>query len=199
MDCNYILILVVFYIVALTFVMKKHFHYIGYILLLIVYLFNFLYIVINRDYFLKAIDMLVPITSSLFSKNNFIKVSILIIGFFSLYSLIRMIDTYNYLINTNQTYDITLSRYHQKNMNRFNISFIVSTIALIVLLFLLSIPITNPMIIFVLIIISLISTFLQIGFSTSFSAMKYDFISRYSKDIQSKYENYRDENNLAKV
>ena len=196
MDCNYILILVVFYIVALTFVMKKHFHYIGYILLLIVYLLNFLYIVINRDIFSKAIDILIPITGGLFSKNNFIKVSVLIIGFFSLYSLIRMIDTYNYLINTNQTYDITLSKYHQKNMNRFNISFIVSTIALIVLLFLLSIPITNPMIIFALIIISLISTFLEIGFSTSFSAMKYDFISRYSKDIQSKYEV---ENILAKV
>ena len=196
MDCNYILILVVFYIVALTFVMKKHFHYIGYILLLIVYLLNFLYIVINRDIFSKAIDILIPITGGLFSKNNFIKVSVLILGFFCLYSLIRMIDTYNYLINTNQTYDITLSKYHQKNMNRFNISFIVSTIALIVLLFLLSIPITNPMIIFALIIISLISTFLEIGFSTSFSAMKYDFISRYSKDIQSKYEV---ENILAKV
>ena len=48
MDCNYILILVVFYIVALTFVIKKNFHYIGYILLLIVYLFNLIYIVINK-------------------------------------------------------------------------------------------------------------------------------------------------------
>ena len=188
MDCNYILILVVFYIVALTFVMKKHFHYIGYILLLIVYLFNLIYIFINSGDFLKAIDILIPIAGGLFSKNNFIKASVLIIVFFSLYSLIRMIDTYNYLINTNQTYDIALSKYHQKNMDRFNVSFIVSTAALIIFLFLLSIPITNPMIIFALLIISLISTFLEIGFSTSFSAMKYDFISRYSKDIQSKYE-----------
>jgi hypothetical protein len=102
-----------------------------------------------------------------------------------------MIDTYNYLIAKNKTYDIKLSNYHKNNVNRFNITFIIANVLLMVFLM-----ITNnasPQILGGLLATSFITMLLQIGFATSFSGIKYDFISKYSRDIQSKYENWKDE------
>ena len=176
-DCNYGIIIIIFYIVALTFVMKTHYHYIGYIMLLIVYLINILYIIFTRGFNL--------------SDKTLFKVGIFLIVFFSLYSLITMIDTYNYLIAKNKTYDIKLSNYHKNNVNRFNITFIIANVLLMVFLMLdrnSSVQLSGG-----LLATSFITMLLQIGFATSFSGMKYDFISKYSRDIQSKYENWKDE------
>ena len=127
-ECNYTIIFILFYIVALTFVMKTHFHYIGYILLLIVYLVNILYIMLNRTEYMAVIDkVFVPSPLTLFTQNNTFKLAMFLIVFFSLYSLIRMIDTYNYLIKQNKTYDINISStYYKNNINRFNITFIIN-------------------------------------------------------------------------
>jgi hypothetical protein len=198
--CNYTIIFILFYIVALTFVMKTHFHYIGYILLLIVYLVNILYIMLNRTEYMGVIDkVFIPSPLTLFTQNNAFKLSIFLIVFFSLYSLIRMIDTYNYLIKQNKTYDITMSSdYYKNNINRFNITFIISNVVLMGLLIMMSMGLFNNnsntrmyMYMWGILFLSFVPMLLQIGFSTSFSGMKYDFISKYSKDIQSKYDDWK--------
>lgn len=191
-ECNYTIIFILFYIVALTFVMKTHFHYIGYILLLIVYLVNILYIMINRTEYIGVIDkVFVPNLLTLFTQNNAFKLAMFLIVFFSLYSLIQMIDTYNYLIKQNKTYDIKMSTYYKNNINRFNITFIISNVVLMGLLIMMSMGLFNNnsnTSMWGILFLSFVPMLLQIGFSTSFSAMKYDFISQYSRDIQSKYD-----------
>lgn len=180
--CNYSIIFIIFYIISLAFVMKTHFHYIGYISLLIVYLINILYVSTNYNRFLLS-------TVPLFSKPIVLNIIVFLIVFFSLYSLIRMIDTYNYLIKQNKTYDIPLSNYHKNNVRRFNITFIISNVALMFFI-LFNSNLQNGAMLFLL-ALSFISMLLQIGFSTSFSGMKYDFISKYSRDIQAKYDTWR--------
>ena len=192
-ECNYTIIFIIFYIVALTFVMKTHFHYIGYILLLIVYLVNILYIMLNRTEFMGVIDkVFLPSPLTLFTQNNAFKLAMFLIVFFSLYSLIRMIDTYNYLIKKNKTYDINISStYYKNNINGFNITFIISNVVLMGLLIMMKLALFNTnsnTIMWGILFLSFVPMLLQIGFSTSFSGMKYDFISQYSKDIQSKYD-----------
>lgn len=194
--CNYTIIFILFYIVALTFVMKPHFHYIGYILLLIVYLVNILYIMLNRTEFMGVIDkVFLPSPLTLFTQNNAFKLAMFLIVFFSLYSLIRMIDTYNYLIKKNKTYDINISStYYKNNINRFNITFIISNVVLMGLLIMMKLALFNSnsnTILWGILFLSFVPMLLQIGFSTSFSGMKYDFISQYSKDIQSKYDDWK--------
>lgn len=183
--CNYSIIFIIFYIISLAFVMKTHFHYIGYISLLIVYLINILYVSMNYDGFSKSGLSTIP----LFSKPIVLNIIVFLIVFFSLYSLIRMIDTYNYLIKQNKTYDIPLSNYHKNNVRRFNITFIISN-AVLMFLILFNSNLQNGAILFLL-ALSFVSMLLQIGFSTSFSGMKYDFISKYSRDIQAKYDTWR--------
>ena len=183
--CNYSIIFIIFYIISLAFVMKTHFHYIGYISLLIVYLINILYVSMNYDGFSKSGLSTIP----LFSKPIVLNIIVFLIVFFSLYSLIRMIDTYNYLIKQNKTYDIPLSNYHKNNVGRFNITFIISNTVLMFLV-LFNSNLQNGAILFLL-ALSFVSMLLQIGFSTSFSGMKYDFISKYSRDIQAKYDTWR--------
>lgn len=197
-DCNYTIIFILFYIVALTFVMKPHFHYIGYILLLIVYLVNILYIMLNRTEFMGVIDkVFLPSPLTLFTQNNAFKLAMFLIVFFSLYSLIRMIDTYNYLIKKNKTYDINISStYYKNNINGFNITFIISNVVLMGLLIMIKLDlfksiINSNTIMWGILFLSFVPMLLQIGFSTSFSGMKYDFISQYSKDIQSKYDDWK--------
>lgn len=182
-DCNYSIIFIIFYIISLTFVMKTHFHYIGYVSLLIVYLINILYILFKYKNLQTTI-----LSLSIMGWNKPFKIVVFLIIFFSLYSLIRMIDTYNYLIKQNKTYDIPLSIYHKHNVNRFNITFIVSTVLLMFLLMFMENMSTG--VIMVLLATSFVSMLLQIGFSTSFSGMKYDFISKYSRDIQAKYDSW---------
>ena len=184
--CNYSIIFIIFYIISFAFVMKTHFHYIGYISLLIVYLINILYISMNYDGFSLS-------TIPLFSKPIVLNIIVFLIVFFSLYSLIRMIDTYNYLIKQNKTYDIPLSNYHKNNVGRFNITFIISN-AVLMFLVLFNSNLQNGAILFLL-ATSFVSMLLQIGFSTSFSGMKYDFISTYSRDIQAKYDTWRNAQN----
>ena len=194
-ECNYTIIFILFYIVALTFVMKTHFHYIGYILLLIVYLVNILYIMLNRTEYMAVIDkVFVPSPLTLFTQNNAFKLVMFLIVFFSLYSLIRMIDTYNYLIKQNKTYDIKMTTYYKNNINRFNITFIISNVVLMGLLIMMSMGLFNSnsnTSMWGILFLSFVPMLLQIGFSTSFSGMKYDFISQYSKDIQSKYDDWK--------
>ena len=194
-ECNYTIIFILFYIVALTFVMKTHFHYIGYILLLIVYLVNILYIMINRTEYIGVIDkVFVPNLLTLFTQNNAFKLAMFLIVFFSLYSLIQMIDTYNYLIKQNKTYDIKMSTYYKNNINRFNITFIISNVVLMGLLIMMSMGLFNNnsnTSMWGILFLSFVPMLLQIGFSTSFSGMKYDFISQYSKYIQSKYDDWK--------
>jgi hypothetical protein len=194
-ECNYTIIFILFYIVALTFVMKTHFHYIGYILLLIVYLVNILYIMLNRTEYMAVIDkVFVPSPLTLFTQNNAFKLVMFLIVFFSLYSLIRMIDTYNYLIKQNKTYDIKMTTYYKNNINRFNITFIISNVVLMGLLIMMSMGLFNinsNTSRWGILFLSFVPMLLQIGFSTSFSGMKYDFISQYSKDIQSKYDDWK--------
>jgi hypothetical protein len=194
-ECNYTIIFILFYIVALTFVMKTHFHYIGYILLLIVYLVNILYIMLNRTEYMAVIDkVFVPSPLTLFTQNNAFKLVMFLIVFFSLYSLIRMIDTYNYLIKQNKTYDIKMTTYYKNNINRFNITFIISNVVLMGLLIMMSMGLFNinsNTSMWGILFLSFVPMLLQIGFSTSFSGMKYDFISQYSKDIQSKYDDWK--------
>jgi hypothetical protein len=189
--CNYSIIFIIFYIISLAFVMKTHFHYIGYISLLIVYLINILYVSVNYDSFSKPGLSTIP----LFSKPIVLNTIVFLIVFFSLYSLIRMIDTYNYLIKQNKTYDIPLSIYHKNNVRRFNITFIISNVVLMFLV-LFNSNLQNMAILFLL-ALSFVSMLLQIGFSTSFSGMKYDFISKYSRDIQAKYDTWVTEQNIV--
>ena len=190
-ECNYTIIFILFYIVALTFVMKTHFHYIGYILLLIVYLVNILYIMLNRTEYMGVIDkVFVPSPLTLFTQNSAYKFTIFLIVFFSLYSLIRMIDTYNHLIEQNKTYDIKMTLYHKNNINSFNITFIITNVVLMGLLMSMGL-FNNSKTLWGILFLSFVPMLLQIGFSTSFSGMKYDFISQYSRDIQSKYDDWK--------
>lgn len=191
-ECNYTIIFILFYIVAFTFVMKTHFHYIGYILLLIVYLVNILYILLNRTEYIVVIDkVFVPSQLTFLTQNSAYKFTLFLIVFFSLYSLIRMIDTYNHLIEKNKTYDIKMSTYHKNNINRFNITFIITNVVLMGLLMTMGLFNNNSKTLWGILFLSFVPMLLQIGFSTSFSGMKYDFISQYSRDIQSKYDDWK--------
>jgi hypothetical protein len=172
-NCTYSIVFLIFYIVALTFMMKTHFHYIGYVLLLIVYLVNILYIGINRSTYTVFIDSILTLNPfTVLTPNGALKFTMFIIIFFSLYSLIRMVDTYGYLITKYNTYDIPLSKYHKNNVLMFNVSFIVSTVLLMGLLMLWGTC-----------VLSLVFVGLQFGYSYAFSGMKYDFVKRQGSKL----------------
>ena len=176
--CNYTIIFILFYIVALTFVMKTHFHYIGYILLLIVYLVNILYVGLKHGTYTAFIDGVLPLNQfTVLTQNGAFKFLIFILIFFSLYSLIRMVDTYGYMIKKQNTYDIPLSKYHKNNVFMFNVSFIVATVLLMGLLMLMSMGIImNKTALWGTSLLSLVFVGLQFAYSYAFSSMKYDFV-----------------------
>jgi hypothetical protein len=184
-NCTYSIVFLIFYIVALTFMMKTHFHYIGYVLLLIVYLVNILYIGINRSTYTVFIDSILTLNPfTVLTPNGALKFTMFIIIFFSLYSLIRMVDTYGYLITKYNTYDIPLSKYHKNNVLMFNVSFIVSTVLLMGLLMLMSMGIgLNWMVLWGTCVLSLVFVGLQFGYSYAFSGMKYDFVKRQGSKL----------------
>lgn len=180
-DCSYSIVFIAFYIVALIFVMKTHFHYIGYILLLIVYLVNILYIIMKNTDFSDYINkLLIPNQFSILSQNTAYKSLLFMIVFFSLYSLIRMVDTYNYLIGKYQTYDIPLTKYHKNNVYVFNVSFVVATVLLMGLLILMSLNISglNKWVLWGAPLVSFVFVGLQFAYSYAFSGMKYDFVRK---------------------
>ena len=183
--CNFSIIFLIFYIVALTFVMKTHFHYIGYILLLIVYLVNILYVALNRGTYMAFIDGVLPSNAlSFITQNGALKFLLFVIIFFSLYSLIRMVDTYDYLINKHTTYDIPLSKYHKNNVLMFNVSFIVASVLLMGLFMLMSIGVgMNQLALWGITIVSLVFAGLQFAYSYAFSGLKYDFIKRQGSKL----------------
>ena len=176
-DCSYSIVFIAFYIVALIFVMKTHFHYIGYILLLIVYLVNILYIMMKNMEFSNYINGLL---FSILSQNTAYKSLLFMIVFFSLYSLVRMVDTYNYLIGKYKTYDIPLTKYHKNNVYVFNVSFVVSTVLLMGLLMLMSLNINglNKWVLWGAPLVSFVFVGLQFAYSYAFSAMKYDYVKK---------------------
>jgi len=184
-DCSYSIIFIVFYIVALIFVMKTHFHYIGYILLLIVYLVNILYIMMkSKDIILIINTIIPPGLFSILSQNNVFKGLLFLIVFFSLYSLVRMVDTYNYLIGKYMTYDIPLTKYHKKNVSVFNASFVVSTVLLMGLLMLMMMGIEmNKWVLWGTPLVSFVFVGLQFAYSYAFSGMKYDFVRKQGGKI----------------
>jgi predicted PurR-regulated permease PerM len=134
-----------------------------------------------------------PSQLTFLTQNSAYKFTMFLIVFFSLYSLIRMIDTYNHLIEQNKTYDIKMSLYHKNNINRFNITFIITNVVLMGLLIMMTMGLfnNNSKTLWGILFLSFVPMLLQIGFSTSFSGMKYDFISQYSRDIQSKYDDWK--------
>jgi hypothetical protein len=183
--CNFSIIFLIFYIVALTFVMKTHFHYIGYILLLIVYLVNILYVALNRGTYMAFIDGVLPSNAlSFLTQNSALKFLLFIIMFFSLYSLIRMVDTYGYMIKKQNTYDIPLSKYHKNNVFMFNVSFIVATVLLMGFLMLISMGVVmNQMVLWAIPLLSLVFVGLQFAYSYTFSSIKYDFVKRQGSKL----------------
>ena len=185
MDCSYSIVFIAFYFVALIFVMKTHFHYIGYILLLIVYLVNILYIMIKKTVFLEYINnLLIPNQFSILSQNTGYKSLLFMIVFFSLYSLVRMVDTYNYLIGKYKTYDIPLTNYHKNNVYVFNMSFVVSTVLLMGLLILMSMGVgLNKWVLWGAPLVSFVFVGLQFAYSYAFSGMKYDFVRKQGSKL----------------
>lgn len=179
-DCSYSIVFIAFYIVALIFVMKTHFHYIGYILLLIVYLVNILYIMTKNDVFSNYINGLLSVNQfSILSQNTAYKSLLFMIVFFSLYSLVRMVDTYNYLIGKYKTYDIPLTKYHKNNVYLFNVSFVVATVLLMGLLMLMSMGVgLNNWVLWGAPLVSFVFVGLQFAYSYAFSAMKYDYVKK---------------------
>jgi len=183
--CNFSIVFLIFYIVALTFVIKTHFHYIGYILLLIVYLVNILYVGLNRGTYTEFIEGVLPSNAlSVLTQNSAFKFLLVVIVFFSLYSLIRMVDSYGYLIKKHNTYDIPLSKYHKNNVFMFNVSFIVATGLLMGLFMLMSMGIImNKTALWGTSLLSLVFVGLQFTYSYAFSGMKYDFVKRQGSKL----------------
>lgn len=183
--CNFSIAFIIFYTVALTFVMKTHLHYIGYILLLIVYLVNILYVAFNRSTYSAFINGILPLNPlTVITQNSALKLTMFIIMFFSLYSLIRMVDTYDYIIKTHNTYDIPLSKYHKNNVLMFNVSFIVATVLSMGLFMLMSMGVgMNKMALWAMSLLSLVFVGLQFGYSYAFSSMKYDFVKRQGSQL----------------
>jgi hypothetical protein len=184
-DCSYSIVFIVFYFVALIFVMKTHFHYIGYILLLIVYLVNILYIMMKNTDFSNYINgFLIPNQFSILSQNTGYKSLLFMIVFFTLYSLVRMVDTYNYLIGKYQTYDIPLTIYHKNNVYVFNVSFVVATVLLMGLLMLMSMGVgLNKWVLWGVPLVSFVFVGLQFAYSYAFSGMKYDFVRKQGSKL----------------
>ncbi len=127
------------YFVSFIYVFEKHTKFWGYILLIITYLFSFLFVYQYRTdielNFGKFAEYLKE--SSVYIFRVFV-VCLFSIVFFSLYSLIKILNAYAFKSTKEGTFDLKLSARHARELKIFDNSFIIGNIALFVFILLLA-------------------------------------------------------------
>ena len=183
-----------FYIIAFIYVREPHYKYIGYIMLAIVYILSVIVTIINRDLFINSIngilrapsvpDWALALTNSLYKRALFIAVFAIV--FFTLFSIIKILDAYSDAASKKNSFDLKLSQRYKQYLNAYENSFIVGNVfmALGLLVLVMNTSSLNSINIFnkfsfnvwlyVCGLIAFISVWIQLAFAIKFSKIKND-------------------------
>ncbi len=175
-----------FYIIAFIYVREPHYKYIGYIMLAVVYILSVIVTVINRDLFINSINNI--LTNSLYKRALFIAVFAIV--FFTLFSIIKILDAYSDAASKKNSFDLKLSQRYKQYLNAYENSFIVGNVfmALGLLVLAMNTSSLNNINIFnkfsfkkeynvwlyVCGLIAFISVWIQLAFAIKFSKIKND-------------------------
>ena len=143
MSCSQSFVFIVlFYIVAFIYVFdsekalkgKKekqpgNYKYFGYIMLIIVYILSIGLIVQNLNLFGTGFNLLKDVLAEKGVYNIFL-ICAFSIGFFNLYSLIKILNAYWFKSNHDKTFDLKLSDRHIQNLKWFDNSFVVGIVSM---------------------------------------------------------------------
>ena len=167
------------YFVSFIYVFEKHTKFWGYILLIITYLFSFLFVYqykIDIETNFRTLAEYLK-ESSVYIFRVFL-VCLFCIVFFSLYSLIKILNAYAFKSTKDGTFDLKLSARSQRELKMFDNSFIVGNISLFVFIMLIAKGVdfgdsvkTNGAQLF-LFMVAFICVWIQMVFATRFSYIK---------------------------
>lgn len=167
------------YFVSFIYVFEKHTKFWGYILLIITYLFSFLFVYqykIDIETNFRTLAEYLK-ESSVYIFRVFL-VCLFCIVFFSLYSLIKILNAYTFKSTKEGTFDLKLSARHRRELKMFDNSFIVGNISLFVFIMLIakgvdfgdSVKTNGAQLFFFM--IAFICVWIQMVFATRFSYIK---------------------------
>ncbi len=176
-----------FYIIAFIYVREPHYKYIGYVMLAVVYILSVIVTVINRDLFIGAIRRI--LTNPLYQRALFI--ALFAIVFFTLFSIIKILDAYSDAASKKNSFDLKLSQRYKQYLNAYENSFIVGNVFMALGLLVLAMnTITGNIVIrgktiasyeqgynvwlYVCGLIAFISVWIQLAFAIKFSKIKND-------------------------
>jgi hypothetical protein len=134
--------IVLFYIVAFIYVFDSekalkggkqrqpgNYKYFGYIMLIIVYILSIGLIVQNLNLFGTGFNLLKDVLAEKGLYNIFL-ICAFSIGFFNLYSLIKILNAYWFKSNHEKTFNLKLSDRHIQNLKWFDNSFVVGIVSM---------------------------------------------------------------------
>jgi hypothetical protein len=134
--------IVLFYIVAFIYVFDSekaikngkqrqpgNYKYFGYIMLIIVYILSIGLIVQNLNLFGSGFNLLKDVLTEKGLYNIFL-ICAFSIGFFNLYSLIKILNAYWFKSNHEKTFNLKLSDRHIQNLKWFDNSFVVGIVSM---------------------------------------------------------------------
>jgi len=167
------------YFVSFIYVFEKHTKFWGYILLIISYLFSFLFAYQYRTDIETNFRTLAEYLkeSSVYIFRVFL-VCLFSIVFFSLYSLIKILNAYVYKSKKEGTFDLKLSARRERELKIFDNSFIVGNISLFVFIMLLAKgydfgdSAKNNGIQLLFFLVAFVCVWIQMAFATKFSYVK---------------------------
>jgi CBS domain containing-hemolysin-like protein len=163
-------------------------------MLAIVYILSVIVTIINRDLFINSIngilrapsvpDWALALTNSLYKRALFIAVFAIV--FFTLFSIIKILDAYSDAASKKNSFDLKLSQRYKQYLNAYENSFIVGNVfmALGLLVLVMNTSSLNSINIFnkfsfnvwlyVCGLIAFISVWIQLAFAIKFSKIKND-------------------------
>lgn len=139
-----LVIFIFFYIIAFIYVREPHYKYIGYIMLAIVYILSVIVTIQNRDLFWPAIINIFP-KDSTFPYEKALFIVLFAIVFFTLFSIIKVIDAYSDAASKKKSFDLKLSQRNKNFLAAYENSFIVGNVFMAVALLVLAINPNNEM------------------------------------------------------
>ncbi len=161
---------IVFYIVALIYVKEPHYKYIGYIMLAIIYILSGIVTIQNRELFLPV--SLLP--NLMYQRVAFI--AIFAIVFFTLFSIIKILDAYSDASSSKNSFDLKLSQRYKMYLNSYENSFIVGNVFMALGLLVLAQPpqSINQVLLYICGLVAFICVWIQFAYAIKFSKIKND-------------------------
>lgn len=155
---------IVFYIVALIYVKEPHYKYIGYIMLAIIYILSGIVTIQNRELFLPNL---------MYQRVAFI--AIFAIVFFTLFSIIKILDAYSDASSSKNSFDLKLSQRYKMYLNTYENSFIVGNVFMALGLLVLAQPpqLALPLL-YICGLVAFICVWIQLAYAVKFSKIKND-------------------------